>query len=311
MNKTIQTLSALLAFQLVLAGGIYFKSRHGGTSVGGESLVRLGPNDFDEVVISEPGKPSVTLLKKSGQWILPNRWDFPVAKEKISLTIDKLLDLKKTWPVGDSASARSRFKVSEDAHEKKVVFLLNGKEKRALYLGTSPEYRKVHFRPSDQDEVTLAEFGYHDLAMAPSDWEDKKFLSVDRNTLLQIDTPQVQLVNKENGFQVGSLKPGEEGNPTEVDSLVSQVTNMTYVELMGPAASPDFGLDKPDFKVTLRTKDGQTDAWEFAKGKKGEEYYLKTSRHPCIFKIAKSTMDALKTITRPKLTSVKTHPNPS
>lgn len=305
MNKTVKILSALLVVQLGMAGGIYFQSRHSGSSAGTESLLRLEPADFDQVTISEPEKPSMTLKKKEGQWVLPERWDFPVSKEKVSLTIDKLLDLKKSWPVGDSASARKRFKVAEDSFEKKVVFFQKGKEKKTLFLGTSPEYRKVHLRPSDRDDVVLAEFGYHDLSINPTDWEDKRFLSVDRNSLFQIETPSVQLVNKENGFQVNSLKPGEEGKPSEVESLVSQITNLTYLELMGTTASPDFGLDTPDFKVTLRTKDGQTDVWEFSKGKTGDDYFLKTSRHPTIFKIAKSTVDALKSATHSKLVKLK------
>ncbi|MBK8576661.1 MAG: hypothetical protein IPN90_13620 [Elusimicrobia bacterium] len=53
--------------------------------------------------------------------------------------------------MGDTADARKRCKVTEETFEKKVVFLQGGKEKKTLYLGTSPEYRKVHFRPSDRD----------------------------------------------------------------------------------------------------------------------------------------------------------------
>lgn len=307
MNKTIKTLSAVLAIQLGVAGGIYFRARHNGSSAGTESLLRLSAADFDQVTLSEPEKPPVTLKKKDGQWVLPERWDFPVSQDIRALTLDKLLELKKTWPVGDSASARKRFKVAGDAFEKKVVFSLNGKDKKTLFLGTSPEYRKVHMRPSDSDDVVLVEFGYHDLSLVPAEWEDKKFLSMDRNNVMQIETPAVQLVNKENGFQVNSLKPGEEGKPSEVESLVSQVLNLPYLELMGTTPSPDYGLEKPDFKVTIRTKDGQTIVDEFGKAKTGNDYYLKNSAHPYIFKVSQSTVDALKSATRAKLIIAKPH----
>jgi hypothetical protein len=86
---------------------------------------------------------------------------------------------------------------------------------------------------------------------------------------------------------------------------VSQVTNLTFLELMGTTALPDFGLDTPAYKITLRTKDGQTMVYEFGKGKTGDDFYLKSSAHTYIFKMAKSTVDALKAATRAKLVTTK------
>ncbi|MBK8576662.1 MAG: hypothetical protein IPN90_13625 [Elusimicrobia bacterium] len=90
MNKTLKILSVLLAVQLAVAGALYFKSRQGGAQKADEPLLRLGADVFDQVVITEPGKLPVTVSKKDGRWILPERWDFPVAPEKIALTFDKL-----------------------------------------------------------------------------------------------------------------------------------------------------------------------------------------------------------------------------
>lgn len=307
MNKTIKILSGVLAIQLLLAGTVLLKNRRAGAAGNEESLLRLKADAFDRVVITEPGKTPVTLALKGGKWVLPDRWDFPVSQEKRVLAIDKLLDLKKTWPVGDSAAARKRCHVTDDTFEKKVVFEQGGKEKKTLYLGTSPEYRKVHLRPSDRDEITLVEFGYHDLALNPADWEDKKFLSIDRATLMSIETPGVQLVNKETGFSVDHLKSGEESKASEVESLVSQITNLTYLELMGTTPTPDFGLETPTLKVTFRTKDGQTMVYDFGKAKTGDDFYLKSSAHPYLFKIAKSTVDALRSTTRAKLLTTTPH----
>ncbi len=305
MNKTLKILLGVLAVQLLLAGTMLLKNRRAGAAGNEESLLRLKADGFDRVVITEPGKTPGTLAMKDGKWILPDRWDFPVSQEKRALTLDKLLDLKKSWPVGDSADARKRCHVTEDSFEKKVVFEQGGKEKKTLYLGTSPEYRKVHLRPSDRDEIALVEFGYHDLATPPAEWEDKKFLSIDRATVMSIETPGVQLVNKENGFAVDHLKPGEESKTSEVDSLVSQITNITFLELMGTTMLPDFGLDTPAYKVTVRTKDGQTMVYSFGKPKTGDDFYLKSSAHNYIFKIAKSTVDALKAVTRSNLLTTK------
>jgi hypothetical protein len=305
MNKSLKILSALLGLQLVLAGAVYFKTRQGSYAEANESLLRIGADEFDQVVITEPGKPAVTVSKIDGRWILPGRWDFPVSAEKISLTFDKLRELRKSWPVGDTAAARTRYKVTEEVFEKKVVFLQGGKEKKTLYLGTSPEFRKVHFRPSDRDGVYLAEFGYHDLAMTPAEWEDKRFLSLDRSRLMQIETPDVQLVNGETGFQANGLKPGEESKTAEVESFISQITNLTYLELTGTSPTSAEGLDSPAYKVTVRTKDGQTIVFDFGKPKTGEDFFLKSSAHPYIFKIAKTTVDGLKSFTRSKLTTTK------
>lgn len=303
MNKTLKVLTAVLAAQIVLAGLLYFK-RSSSTDVL-KPLLGLTVDDFDRVVISEPNKPAVQLLKKDGKWVLPDRWNLPVSTAKWTAAIDGLLALKKTWPVGDTAAARKRCKVTEDLFEKKVVFEKGGKEIETLYLGTSPEYRKVHFRPGDLDGVYLAEFGYHDLAMNPADWEDKTFLSLDRNGLFLIETPTFQVVNKENGFQVDHLKGGETSNGPEVESFVSQVANLTYLEAAGPDVLPEYGLETPVFTMTVRTNDGQTYKYNFGKPKTGDDFYLQTTRTPIVFKISKSTMDALRSTTRAKLSSIQ------
>lgn len=292
MNKTVKILTGVLAAQLAVAGLIYVNRSASNETV--KPLLGLTADDFDRVVISEPNKPAVQLEKKDGKWVLPDRWNLPVAAAKWSAAVDGLLALKKTWPVGDTAAARKRCKVTEDLFEKKVVFEKGGKEKKTLFLGTSPEYRKVHFRPDDLDGVYLAEFGYHDLAMNPADWEDKAFLNLDRNTLFNIETPAFQVVNKETGFQVDHLKSGETSKSTEVETFVSQVVNLTYTEAVGPEVLPEYGLDKPDFTMTVRTKDGQTYKYNFGKPKTGDDYYLQTSRTPILFKVSKTTVDALR-----------------
>lgn len=174
MNTKTKLLGILLVGQILLAG-VFFLNRGGtGAFESNESLLGIQAGDYDKVAITEFKKPPLTLSFSEGKWVIPERVDLVVSPEKIAQNIDKLVGLKKSWPVADTSTAQNRLKVSETDYVKKVVFLRKDKEKAVLYLGTSPEFRKTHLRPSDSSKIVLEDFAAHDLSINPTDWEAPK-----------------------------------------------------------------------------------------------------------------------------------------
>jgi hypothetical protein len=310
MNKAIKILIGLLAAQVALAGLLFFTRGGMGAFDSDETLLELGADDFDQAILAEPGKEPLSLVKKDGKWTIPSRWNFPASSDKIAQTLDKLRDMKKSWPVGETASARKRFKVTEEAFEKKIAFMKGGKEKKVLFLGTSPSYRKVHARPADSDKVFAADFSAYEVSVRAEDWEDKKFLQVDRTVLSRIETPTVRVVKKDLGFQVEDLKEAEETNTSEMDSFLSLFSGLSYIELLGREIKPDYGLSAPALTLNLETASGEKITYNFGKPKTGEDFFLKASNADYVFKVSRSVFEALKAVSREKLTRKKSPPKP-
>ncbi|MBL8023266.1 MAG: DUF4340 domain-containing protein [Elusimicrobia bacterium] len=171
MNIKSKLLLGLLVGQIFLAGVFFLNRRGSGAFESSESLLGIEKGDYDKVTITEPLKPPLTLTYTDGKWVIPERAGIVVSPEKMAQTIEKLVGLKKSWPVADTTSAQKRLKVSETEFEKKVVFFRKEKEKETVYVGSSPEFRKAHLRPADSKKIVLEEFSAHELSTNPTDWE--------------------------------------------------------------------------------------------------------------------------------------------
>lgn len=305
MNKHIKLLSAILAGQILLAaGGILFRDRVGSFEAT-RPLVGIGSDAYDGVTVADFGRPPVAFAKRDGVWTLSDRWGFPVSPEKWAQTLEKIQTIKRSWPVGSTASARKRFKVTDQAYEKRVAFLQGGKEKAALFIGAAPEYRKAYVRPSDSDDVFSVELAVHEFAADPSEWENKSVLHIAKDSLARVEVGAVHLVKKDAGFQLEDLKENEEMIGVEVEALIRQVTTINYQEVMGKDVLPQQGLSSPILTIGFDSSAGSRTTYTLAKPAKGDGVFLKSSSGPFVFRIASSTLDSIRSAVRSKLVKRK------
>jgi len=140
MARQTNILILVLVLQLALAIGLMFTGTDSGAFVTKEKLLALKLDNIEKITIEQKGSPALVMHKSGNEWLLPDYFDFPVAKDKLDSVTDKLFDTSVSWPVATTQAAAKRFKVAEDEFEKKLVISTQGGKSHTVYLGTSPGF---------------------------------------------------------------------------------------------------------------------------------------------------------------------------
>lgn len=194
MNKTIYTLSGLLALQVVLAVGLNMSSQGFAGEAASTKLLSFPASKVTRLVITGADGKSVVLAKKGKSWTLPRKGGFPAAAHKVDSLIKDLAKAEEGAPVATSSGAPKRFRVAKAAFERKLVF---GPEKSPLatvYLGNSQGARQVYVRRGGQSGVRLMDFGLYRVSANTSDWVDSNALKLDATKIKSIAWNKVKIL---------------------------------------------------------------------------------------------------------------------
>lgn len=267
MEKTVRLLAGLLALQLLLALGLGTLDPDLGEAEAGGALLAFDAATVDRVTVAD-GEGARTVLARSEEgWVLPDAGDFPADGEKVERLLERLAELQATVPVATSASARERFRVAEDAHERRIVLEGNGATRAELYLGTSQGVRQVHARAGDGDAIVPVELPTYEAPTDPDDWLDRTVLQFDAATVRAVRLDGLVLRRVTGAEQNGAPAWTAEGLPQErslapeaVDTLVERLAELRVGGLlMDAGAEAELGLDDPVLDVELE-RDGAAPA---------------------------------------------------
>ncbi len=286
MNRKIRLLIGVLALQGCLAGVLYVTRNSTGAYQPNESLLNIEAGAFDKITIEEKDKPALTLQKTNDQWILPGHFQFPADPAKIKSIVEKLVDMKKPWPLAETRKAKKLFKVTEKEFEKKITFLKEDKVVQTLLIGTSPGYRKVHVRVPDSSKIYAIEFNTYQASTDPVAWENKDFLHLDRHQVSRIIMPSFTVANGENGFSLQDMQEGQELNENEMGQFITKMTNMSFKEVLGTEEKPAYNQSQPDLQYSVELTTGQKIDYVFSQPKGEDHYVLKPSHTPYYFKFS-------------------------
>lgn len=172
MNARMKLLGGLLAVQLLAVAGLLIADGMGGAGAGtallpfeASAVVKLGVASQDEALSLQRGEDGWQL--ESG---------LPADAEKIREALEKLAGAPAAWPVATSSATAERFEVTEENFQRRLAFETEDGEASALYLGTSPGYRRVHARLDGQDEVFSIDFANYEAPTEAEQWLDKTLL---------------------------------------------------------------------------------------------------------------------------------------
>ncbi|NLF24370.1 MAG: DUF4340 domain-containing protein [Deltaproteobacteria bacterium] len=312
MSKWIKTLTALLVVQLVLVAWQFGRGSDMGTFSSDEAILALKLEEFESLKIVQEGEPELLISKKDGKWVVPAAQDFPVDSAKIEGLLEKLLGLKKSWPVAKTQVAAKQLKVGKDDFERKVTFLKGDHEVATVFLGTAPAFRKVHLRVDGQDQVFAVEFSSFDLDPKQVSWFDRGLLRVARSEVESVALNGVVLKNTESGAQIEGLEPDEEVVKKEADTVLSAVSTLSFDEFVGVEEKPEYKELPLLLELKVRVKGGEEVSYVFSGPiEKEERYLLKSSKYPYFFKASKTPADTLKAATREKLVQKKAPEKPA
>ncbi|MEO5330077.1 MAG: DUF4340 domain-containing protein [Magnetococcus sp. THC-1_WYH] len=310
MEKHIRTLAIVLAIQVILALVMVFFGPALSTQAPDIGLVAFKGSDIDGVSIVGGAGESITLAKKDGHWILPERKGFPANGSQVDHLLEGLSHLKHGLPVATTASAQTRFKVAEKEFERKIVLSQNGTPKVVLYLGTSPGLRQVHARLEGSEATLSVAFATHQAPVKVDEWIDKSILAIPLEEIATMTfagltvTPQEPAAPAEKkdikpeatnappppeekvSWTLQPLASGETANTEELAKLARAIAHLSADGLEEAVGENATAMDKPLLELTVKRKNGTETVFKFAKVEKTNLSLVKFSGRDEIFRIA-------------------------
>jgi hypothetical protein len=308
MKRLINVLGVVLGLQVLLAVVLDIAGSGPGAIPSGHPLLHFDAKAVTRVSVAQPGKETLVLERKDGSWQLPALGGFPAAKLMVEDFLVKLGGLRERFPVATSAAAAKRFKVSPDAFERKVVLATGDKSLATLWLGDSPNFRRVYGRADGDDAIYDLELPAHEASADADGWTDKSYLDLKEDDITEVTLPGLQMQRKDGKWQVDGLAAGEQTNASQAESVAHHLAELSFVSVLGKEAKPEYKQDAPALTIAVTTKGAKPRSYVFSKPDKGTDYVLKTSNVPYYFEVADFTVKPLIEAKREKL--VKAPPKP-
>ncbi len=275
MNRLNQILIAVLAVQIVLAGGIYYATKPVASNDLQTALLEFDKQKVSKVTITgEDGKQAV--LTKSGKdWQLPDYHQLPVDAGKLQRMLDALATARSGWPVATTSAGRERFKVGEKNFQKILVLASDDKTLKTLYIGSSPGYRQVYVRRDGEDKVYNVKLDNYEISTDNSQWLQATLLRPS-GEIADLRGPGFEL-QKVDGKWKEASGTGEVITD-EIDKLTGVLKRLRVI-----AAVDKLSVD-PDYVLTVNTADKD---YTYRFYQQGEKRYITRDDYDLAFEINK------------------------
>jgi len=252
-----------------------------------EKIVLFDEKNVTNLTLSTPD--SKTILKKDG-----DRWNVvePVKTKSDEDEVDSLLNTLKTAKhsriVDEAPVDLSSFGLKEP----KLTLTLGLKEKgdTSILVGdNSPIGSSLYIKLSDKPSVLLSSIARKDLTKSLYDLRDKTILDFSTGSISKInverENTKIDFEKKENNWTVKSGELNSKAENSEVSNLLSSINvgKIKSFEEETPTDLTQYGLDKPEIKITLKEKDNAKSHALLIGAKKGDTYYAKTEASKNIF----------------------------
>ena len=241
------------------------------------------------------------LERSDGQWRLPDLSGFSAEQASVVRLLERLSDLDKGWPVATTGSAARRFKVADTAFERKLTLSQGDETVAALFVGSSPGFRKVHVRVPGEEAIYAVEFSAFEVNAKPDDWIDKAVLSRRVEDIRRVDLPELSLSREQGKLVVAALDPGEETVEEEAKRLVDRIAGLRIRSVLGTEEKPEYRQDQPALRVSVALESGDEQQYVFSKPDEADYYVLKASHRDEYFKVDSWAVDPLKEAMRANL----------
>jgi len=293
----------LLVVQLILAAYLHLRGGGFGAVLPDQPLVEFDVAAVDRLVITDGTGAGVELVKQDGGWRLPGHFDFPASGPKVEALVKDLQGLRTRLPVATTPDAFARFKVAPEQFERRIAFNQGDKELALLYLGDSPGFKRLFARDAKAESLFEVAYSAHQAGAKASDWTDKGLLAISPDQITGLDLNGLRLTKEPQGDQESWRIEGEsaEVDQAKAGELARAAANLSFLEVLGTEAKPEYGLDVPAVRLTLKFKEGEPREVLIAKLGEGKDYVLKAAHQPWYFKVGDWTVQGLKDASRETL----------
>ncbi len=252
-----------------------------------------GPNTPADLLMFDPATvDAISVSNEEGavELVLEDRWQFangiPADASKVGEILDKLADAGGDWPVATTSASATRFEVTAESHQRRIVLRDDDTTLADVFLGTSPGYQRVHARVTDASDIYAIRFSNYEAGVRTSDWLDR--------TLLQAEG-ELSVVQREGAF---NLSRSAEGSWVSLDGamLDSGEVETLIGRLKGLMATGVFEGELPPeaaFSFSLTDDDGAHQIDFFRVGEDAEDYVATSSRISGAFDVATYVVEQL------------------
>lgn len=301
MSRSVKLLLLLLALQAGLVAWVNFQGDEPGAVEADEPLLALDLESADAVTIEQKGDPPLRLARKDAGWVLSGKGDFPVAPAKFEEFTEKLLEARRSWPVGRTLVAARQLRVTEEDFERRVRFLKGTEVLGDVFLGSSPGFRKVHARLDGDEHTHAIDFNAFDAPPDAGSWYDTEVLKTAVEDIARIDLGVYALKAGDGGFQVEGLRENEETDAGPVKELVERVAGVGFRDVLSKDGKARFDAGRAILEYVIKTKAGSAITHTVVSPKEGDHYILKSSTQPHYFEVEKERFDKLRDTSRVQL----------
>ena len=291
MNRLTTLLAALLAVQLLLSALLFWPREEQGEDEARTPLLRL-VDGIDRVVMSDAESSLLMTLTDAG-WRMPEYHGLPVDTAKLERALSDLPRLSRGWPVANSAAAGERFEVAEDSFQRRVEYFTGDIQQGALYVGTSPGFRKVHVRVGDEPAVYSVEYNSFDLPVTEAEWLDKTLLQLEGVTAITGLDYHLQL-DGDTWRGDADIDPDADVASELADALaglrVTSAADLATASILEEMGAPP----------TLTARAGDT-SYEFRLFEIEDAYYINRSDIPVYFSLSAYDYDRLNDVNQEML----------
>ncbi len=289
MKRYQQILVVILVVQLVLIGLVYFWPKP--EAVASQPLFpELKREDVASLTVTGSDGATLRMVKAGETWSLPDAGGYPVLVTKVESALDTLLGLKTDRLVAQTAANQARLQVAPTNYALRIELGLTGGATRTLYVGTSPTYGSSHVRVDGQEQIYL-EPNVDSYTFGPEagNWVDTSWIALTPGSINQVTLENVNgrlvLVQEQGGWKIPAAELNQVPDETKIQQLISQLETISMLAPLGTAEKPEYGMDKPQAVITLKTLENKTvtlkigsgDATGFVAWSSESPYYVRVS----------------------------------
>lgn len=307
-SKALQVLISVFVLQLLIAGGLFWKSNLQAQFAPATQLVTIDPSTVDEVIIND-GNDTVSLTRLDAQWQMNDELNTSASVDKVDKLISDIAELKPGLAVTSTRGAHRQLEVADDNFQRQVTLKAGVEIVADLYLGTSPGFRKSHVRQVDYDEVYSGRLNTFDVPADYDNWLNKNLLSFDN--VKGIQSEEINLAYADDQWSIVNPEDQRETHQVDklgIDSLVSQLTTLRVNGFSNPlevdepvdeqvanAEAEPSEPSEPKELITHTITVMQNDSpITLVLSKLGSDVTIERSDIPGLFSLPLATYDALK-----------------
>lgn len=222
-----------------------------------KKLLAINVPDVNRIIIEQKGKPTLSLTKQNGNWLLDGEAGAVAESGKVLDMLNYLAALQAVQFVKDSATdlhsygldkpaskVTLQYSTGKDGKDSASVDILLGKvDKQPVFAMTSAE-PFIYSLPATAFDIF------------PKDmlsWRSLQVIQVEEDKLKQVeisgkDIPSVTLVRDNGGYK--SAIAGQKLDATNAGTIINVASNLRAVQWLGkPIAA--YALDKPIMRVVV------------------------------------------------------------